>query len=132
MNKINNSINCIQPYRKNGMWMFDDERTGLIEELFVSGADVICEMLHQFLCQKHQKVFPRKFNLIFSDRTFPADVVFHASILKGESNENGTFYEIDLTPFGVSDKIQFWLCPALFKYFAVAPDNLYFTVKPIE
>ena len=36
-----NSIHVIFPYRKNGVWMFDDEAVGLKQEPFVSGAPEI-------------------------------------------------------------------------------------------
>jgi hypothetical protein len=34
-----NTINVILPYKRHGMWVFDDARVGLVQEPFVSGAD---------------------------------------------------------------------------------------------
>jgi hypothetical protein len=42
---IMNSIFAIHPYKSQGLWVFDDERVGLIQEPFVAGADVIIEQL---------------------------------------------------------------------------------------
>lgn len=33
----------ISPYRRSGVWVFDDSRTGLKEEAFVSGADTMID-----------------------------------------------------------------------------------------
>jgi hypothetical protein len=38
-----NSINVIHPYKHEGMWVFDDERVGLIQAPFVAGADRIID-----------------------------------------------------------------------------------------
>lgn len=40
-----NAINVIQPYKHLTMWVFDDEKVGLIQEPFVSGADEIIEKM---------------------------------------------------------------------------------------
>ena len=34
-----NSINIIKPYKYLDMWVFDDEKVGLLQEPFISGAD---------------------------------------------------------------------------------------------
>ena len=39
-----NSINVISPYKFAGrMWVFDDPRHGLVQEAFISGADVVID-----------------------------------------------------------------------------------------
>jgi hypothetical protein len=40
-----NAINVIYPYKHDGLWVFDDERAGLIQEPFVAGADRIIEQM---------------------------------------------------------------------------------------
>ncbi len=40
-----NSIMVIHPYKYEGMWVFDDQTVGLIQEPFVSGADEIIELM---------------------------------------------------------------------------------------
>jgi len=42
-----NSINAIHPYKYEGLWVFDDEKVELIQEPFVSGADIIIETVVQ-------------------------------------------------------------------------------------
>src|SRR5271157_2647157 len=36
-----NSIMVVKPYKWEGMWVFDDEKTGLVREPFVAGVPVI-------------------------------------------------------------------------------------------
>jgi hypothetical protein len=33
-----NALTLITPYRHNGMWVFDDDRVGLVREPFVSAS----------------------------------------------------------------------------------------------
>ena len=40
-----NTLNFINPYRYEGMWVFDDPRVGLDKEPFVSGADTMIDVL---------------------------------------------------------------------------------------
>ena len=40
-----NAINLIVPYRYEGMWVFDDARSGLDKEPFVSGADTMIDVV---------------------------------------------------------------------------------------
>ncbi len=40
-----NSINVIAPYKHLGMWIFDDERVGLVKEPFVAGADAMMDRI---------------------------------------------------------------------------------------
>lgn len=40
-----NSLLVIRPFRQQGVWIIDNPRVGLIQEPFVSGADVIIERM---------------------------------------------------------------------------------------
>ncbi len=40
-----NSIMVVVPYKWGGMWVFDDEKTGLVREPFVAGVPEILEAL---------------------------------------------------------------------------------------
>jgi len=40
-----NAIMVIYPYKHQGVWVFDDEIVGLVQEPFVSGADEIIEKM---------------------------------------------------------------------------------------
>jgi hypothetical protein len=42
-----NALIAIYPYKFEGLWVFDDEKVGLVQEPFVSGADEIIERMTQ-------------------------------------------------------------------------------------
>jgi hypothetical protein len=111
-----NTINIIQPYKYLTMWVFDDEKVDLIQEPFVSGADEIIEEM--------VKDFPdadNGFILMFSATSFPGhQVVFEWR----REDQGGNWYYLKKL-----DK-EGWLCPALFKYFDKAPENIYAQFKP--
>ena len=100
-----NSIRVIHPYKYEGVWVFDDEKVGLMQEPFVSGADDIIDRLVANIPNAENG-----FNLIFSDMPFPG----HQAEFKWVREEaGGNWYmlkELDM---------EGWLCPALYKYFAV-------------
>ncbi|MDH3593457.1 MAG: hypothetical protein OEM93_01270 [Rhodospirillales bacterium] len=110
-----NAIRVIHPYKHLGMWVFDDVKVGLVQEPFVSGADVIIERMVADIPNADEG-----FALIFSDRPFP---VFRAELeWRREEHEGNWYYSGDLDMEG-------WLCPALFKYFDSAPEKLYAQFK---
>jgi len=63
---MENSIYIINPYKHNGMWVFDDDRTGLVKEPFVSGIPEIIEEAVKELNEPESG-----FKLIFSSNPFP-------------------------------------------------------------
>jgi hypothetical protein len=115
--KSGNSLFIIEPYKtKNGNWVFDDDSRGIEKEPFVFGADDILERV--------ASKFPDYKNgvtVIFAATPFPE---FDVKLQWVSGDENGNTYkstELDMVG---------WLCPALFKYFAKAPKEIYFKVKP--
>jgi hypothetical protein len=110
-----NAINVIAPYKHLGMWVFDDPRVGLVQEPFVSGADVMIDRVVADIPDAE-----RGFTLIFSATPFPG----HQYRLDWQRADNeGNWYrseDLDL---------EGWLCPALFLYFAEAPKHLYVQTK---
>jgi hypothetical protein len=40
-----NALTAIYPYKYEGLWVFDDPKVGLVQEPFVSGADVIIDRM---------------------------------------------------------------------------------------
>jgi hypothetical protein len=109
----------LKPYKWEGMWVFDDDRTGLVREPFVAGVPEILEALLK------QQGIPlgeaeKGFRLIFSGTAFPGHQL-SAKRIKEEMD--GNWYEESVS------KARGWLCPALFRYFATAPDNLYVRVE---
>lgn len=117
---MNNSLMVLNPYYHSGMWVFDDPNTGLVREPFVAGVPEILEVLlqQQGILEQAKE---RGFTLVFSASPFP-QYQLHARWSREEYG--GNWYEVD-TPIG---KAEGWLCPALFKYFERAPENLYVRV----
>ena len=106
-----NALNVIYPYKYEGFWVFDEDRAGLIQEPFVSGADEIVE------CMAHDIPNADKgFRLIFSSTPFPE----YMCVFEWRREDlGGNWYFID------SLNMEGWLCPALFKYFEEAPKKIY-------
>jgi hypothetical protein len=106
-----NSIMVISPYKHEEMWVFDDDRVGLLREAFVAGADKIIEQM-----VAHIPNAEAGFILLFSARPFPGyQVKFD---WQREEYGGNWYYDDKLDTEG-------WLCPALFKYFDEAPKKFY-------
>jgi hypothetical protein len=106
-----NSLYVLCPYKHQGSWVFDDERVGLLREPFVLGID---EMIDHLVAEISSA--EKGFRLIFSPQPFPR----YAAKLEWRREEAGGNWYFSRT-FG----IEGWLCPALFKYFDVAPKEFY-------
>jgi hypothetical protein len=106
-----NAIIAIHPYKSQGLWVFDDDKVGLVQEPFVSGADEIIERMVAGLDQPE-----RGFTLLFSANPFPG----HQAVFDWRRSETSGnwYYSQELDAEG-------WLCPALFKYFDQAPPKIY-------
>jgi len=113
-----NTINVIAPYRHLGMWVFDDPRVGLVQEPFVSGADTMIDRVVAGIPDA-----ARGFVMLFSASPFPG-YQFRLDWRRSESGGNW-YYAAQLGMEG-------WLCPALFRYFAKAPPQLFVQVKAAE
>jgi len=61
-----NSIMVIHPYKSEEMWVFDDEKVGLLKEPFVAGADRIIDQMVANIPNAEAG-----FSLLFSARPFP-------------------------------------------------------------
>ncbi|WP_392559809.1 DUF6717 family protein [Orbus mooreae] len=112
-----NAINIIKPYKYLNMWVFDDPKVGLIQEPFVSGADIFLDKVTESIPNASDG-----FILIFSSSYFP-DANFHLEWIK--SAEVGNWY------YSKEFNIEGWLCPALFKYFDNIPSNLYLKIQSL-
>jgi hypothetical protein len=106
-----NSIRIITPYKYEGMWVFDDPAVNLVREPFVAGIDQIIDRLVVSVPGAEQG-----FRLLFSATPFPGH---HASLQWRREESGGNWY------FCPQFDMEGWLCPALFKYFDEAPDELY-------
>lgn len=111
-----NAIRVIHPYWENGSLVFDDASVGLVKEPFVAGADSVLGVLASRIpgCDK-------QFTLLFSDRPFPGS---QTSIRRLREEAGGNWYACDDL-----NGAEGWLCPALYRYFAVAPDCIYLQIK---
>jgi hypothetical protein len=113
-----NSIMVIHPYNFNGMWVFDDDKVGLLREPFVSGADLIIDRMVAQIPNAE-----KGFSLVFSAQAFPGyQVKFD---WRREQYGGNWYYTSELDMEG-------WLCPALLKYFESAPKEFYAQFKAVS
>lgn len=111
-----NTINVIAPYKYHGMWVFDDARVGLVQEPFVSGADVLIDRAVVTIPDAEAG-----FLLLFSASPFPG----HELRLEWRRiDAGGNWY------YSPEFRLEGWLCPALLRYFEEAPRQIYVQVKP--
>ena len=110
-----NALMVIHPYKFGGMWVFDDEKAGLVKEPFVAGTDDIIERMVAGLDRPEEG-----FTLIFSANPFPG----HQAVFERRRPDSGGhwYYSPQLNTEG-------WLCPAMFKYFDQAPPRIYAQFK---
>lgn len=113
-----NSLYVLRPYQYEGTWVFDDESVGLQREPFVFGIDKMIDQLVQGIERPQEG-----FRLIFSPNPFPG----YAAKLEWRREEAGGNWYYSPT-YG----IEGWLCPALFKYFDVAPDEFYVKAEELS
>jgi len=108
-----NQLNVIAPYILEDVntWVFDDPRVGLVQEPFVSGADVFLSFLSKDIPHSH-----KGFRLIFSADSFPG---YQQKVTKVDDELGGSWYESTDPP------MKGWLCPALLRYFSEAPHEIY-------
>jgi hypothetical protein len=110
-----NVIVAIHPYKCGGMWVFDDDRVGLSQEPFVSGADTIIDRLVANIPNAE-----KGFTILFSAAPFPG---YQAEFEWRREEYDGNWY------YSKALNMEGWLCPALFKYFTEAPKTLYAQFK---
>ena len=111
-----NSIGVIFPYKRNGVWAFDDRSVGLVQEPFVLG---IPEIIEHFVAAIPDA--ENGFTLFFSDSQFPQ---CQAELEWIREDCGGNWYREKTT------EMEGWLCPALFRYFEIAPKRLYLAIAP--
>lgn len=111
-----NSLFVIAPYKYEGLWVFDDPAVGLSKEPFISGIDTMIDKMVADIPNAD-----RGFRAIFSAAPFPGA----QSKLEWRRRESGGNWY-----YSEQFKMEGWLCPALFKYFASAPREIYVKVEP--
>ena len=112
-----NAINVIAPYRLHGSWVFDDPAKGLQQEPFVSGADIWIDRVTAGIPNAE-----RGFALVFSAQPFPG---CQFRLERRQAEAGGSWYH------SPEVGLDGWLCSALFRYFAEAPELIYAQIKPI-
>ena len=117
-NAMANALMIIQPYRHNGMWVFDDEDAGLAKEPFISGAD---DIIDRAVREKGIPDAGEGFRLLFSAGQFP-DYDLKLEWLR--EGDGGNWYQAE------QFEMEGWLCPALFCYFDEAPGEIYARFMP--
>jgi hypothetical protein len=108
----------IRPYRTEGVWAFDDASKGLVREPFVDEANRFIDALVDGIPNAESG-----FRLLFSAKPFPG---FSLSFSRVREEFEGHWYACDQLGG------EGWLCPALFKYFDKAPEQLFVKAEGIE
>ncbi len=111
-----NAISVLAPYKYEGMWVFDDPDVDLRREPFVAGIDTMIDRLVAHIPDAAQG-----FRLLFSPTPFPG---YTAKLEWRRHEYGGNWY------WCPQYELEGWLCPALFKYFAEAPGELYTRAEP--
>jgi hypothetical protein len=106
-----NSMMVISPYKTQGVWAFDDESRDLLREPFVDEANSFIDALTSNIANAEGG-----FRLLFSAKPFPG---FSLSFKRIREEYEGNWYMCDQLGG------EGWLCPALFKYFDSAPEQLF-------
>ena len=113
------------PYLSRSTWVFDDERTGLKAEAFVSG---MSEMISAVVEAKGIPNADKGFAMTFSDEPIRHDAELHW-LRADDPNEPmpGNWYSSTIA----GELMEGWLCPALLHYFAAAPARLFVRADPL-
>ena len=114
-----NAISVIHPYWSDGMLVFDDPAKGLEQEPFVEGADTVLSDI----ASRRLGEDPDKFTVLFSGQKFRGSTD-HAVWVRAEDNGN-VYRHTGL----LGSEFEFWLCPALLKYFDEPPQELHIKIK---
>ena len=115
---MSNQIRVISPYWYSGTWVFDDPSTALVQEPFVSG---VPEMINELVADIPNA--RQGFRLLFSPAPFPG---FQRKLTWVRPEFDGNWYQME------QPKLEGWLCPALFRYFSVAPAVLYVNAEELR
>jgi hypothetical protein len=110
-----NELHVIAPYKHHGMWVFDDNKVGLVQEPFVGGADTIIDVMTQNIPHAASG-----FTMVFASYAFPGHQ-FQFEWL-GPQGSGNLYHSPDL-------HLEGWLCPALLRYFNSSPQRLFVQVK---
>ena len=122
---MSNSMLCINVYRHNGCWCFDDTTRELLAEPFVLGMSEIISSI----IEEQQLPSAKFYKILFADTEFPTA---QGSLVRNEFDTGGAWYyrEAPESLPEASTKVQQgWLCPATLKYFEVHPPKIFFKIE---
>lgn len=108
----------ISPYKVQGIWAFDDDAKGLVREPFVDETNGFIDALTANIPGAEEG-----FRMLFSAKPFPG---YMLSFRKVKEEYEGNWYACDQLGG------EGWLCPALFKYFEVAPDQIFVKAESVK
>ena len=123
---IDNSIYTMRVYRHESAWVFDNPSVGLIKEPFVAGADEIFDEIAHLRAVDPSRA---RIDILFSDGQFPGWQILAEHL--GPSM-GGDDYNIISSEYETLDDHDFWLCPALLKYFYEAPSKIFMKVTNVS
>ena len=125
--KPDNSIFTMRVYQDEGSWVFDNPAVGLFKEPFVAGADEIFDEVVRVrgLLDKDRA----RVDIVFSDEPFPSWELMAEHL--GPSM-GGNDYSIIASEYEMLEDHDFWLCPALLKYYSVPPERIYMRVTKVS
>ncbi len=110
---MTNQILVIAPYWLESVatWVFDDESVDLFQEPFISGIPKMIDELVAGIPNARGG-----FRLLFSAAPFPGS---QRTLTRVREDCGGWWYSSD------EPEAEGWLCPALFRYFDEAPEEIY-------
>ena len=111
-----NAIVMVVPYRYGGTWVFDDPAAGLVREPFVGGVPEMIDVLVAGIPDAD-----KGFRLYFSASPFPG---YQKKLTWVRGDSAGNWYHCEDPP------MEGWLCPALFRYYRKAPEELFVKAEP--
>jgi hypothetical protein len=114
--QLMNALVVIAPYKYQGTWVFDDPAVGLSREPFIAGIDTMIDKAVADIPNAE-----KGFRAIFSASPFPGA---NWKLEWRREESDGNWYYSDRF------KMEGWLCPALLKYFATAPREIYVKIEP--
>ena len=115
---LGNSIFRIVAHKRDGLWLFDNEKFGIQEQPFVFGSDLVLDKMTEEVDEAEQGV-----NILFSGIPFPGSE--HCLELVREETEGFVYRWRD-------HNLQGWISPVIKNYFPVPPPQIYLQVKPVE
>lgn len=128
----NNSLIVLAPYRYNGTWVFDDPSVGLVREPFVAG---VPEMIDRLVADIPDA--DKGFRMVVCPQPFPG---YEKKLTWLRRGGMGNWYRLENTPPELltadaakqEPVLEGWICPALFRYYSEAPDELFVMAEAIE